>query len=146
MDSIKVHRGWLLLEMMIALAIVGVIVPSLGAFYFKGHRHGVLCEQILVKQTELGFMEDYIRAELKGVTQVQVGKNTLKCVSPDGAAVTYAFQNGKLRIKNGNANYFDLNTQIKVLGFTSVLRGAHTLVLSLNTERGPVEWVMYLSQ
>lgn len=140
----KTTRGWFLLEMVIALALLGILLPGILMFYLKLHQHCLLRYTMLIKQTELGFMEDYVRAELRDIKQVQIGVGTLKGVLTDGSAVTYTYQNGKFRIKNGNANYFDLNTQLKVSGFESHMVSAHSVQLNLTTERGPVQWTCFL--
>ena len=112
MDKINHSRGWFLLEMVISLAILGLLLPGILTFYLQLHQHCFLRYTTLIKQTELGFMEDYVRAELRDAKQIQTGAGTLKGVMSDGSSLTYTYQNGKFRIKNGNANYFEIVDKI----------------------------------
>lgn len=133
--------GFILLEWLIALAIMALIVPTVFQTYLTIHRHIRLLGQERLEMLELNFIEDMLRNDLETSVSVTLDSEFLMLTDREGRTIYYEFQAPVLRRKLNGSTLILNQTQLSEF---EISRQSALYRIVLRTDSVKREWQVYV--
>ena len=130
--SKKFKTGFLLIEFIIVLIILGIFLPSLYWGYLFWQKKFNAEQKNYIYNTEYQYMEQRLRSELLKAISIKAENEKINFKTFDGLNITYQKSQNRLKRIQGNSVQY-LNDQVKISSFQTQSK-ANLLIINLTLE------------